>query len=224
VCSARIRWSRRIAHFQGLHLPEVSIRIVGRFNHAVSILLIGAAVRSCLIVNPILFRVGHATTSGNLSCRPRAVERTRTRTVTECLGSVAALTRIPLVNNHLHRHLASPYAVRAFSLVCSRRKSPMTAFAVDRKRRWDTAPRGRLRLVLDFVYGDFQIAHLVKFNGLQTRVCNRQCISGYQITGSEIVFGVSAFPYANEKLSGLTCDPAAYPERITQIHVTALIE
>ncbi len=34
----------RIAHFQGFHLPEASIRIVGWFNHAVTILLIGAAV------------------------------------------------------------------------------------------------------------------------------------------------------------------------------------
>ncbi len=69
VCSAQIRWSRRIAHFQCFHLPVVSIRIVGRFNLGLAILLIGAAVRSCLIINPILFRVGHAATSGNFSCR-----------------------------------------------------------------------------------------------------------------------------------------------------------
>ena len=29
---------------QGFHLPEVSSRIVGRFNHAVTILLVGTAV------------------------------------------------------------------------------------------------------------------------------------------------------------------------------------
>ncbi len=68
LCSANNQWSRRIAHFQGFPLHEVSIRIVGRFNHAATILLIEAAVRSCLIVNPILFGECHAATSGDLTC------------------------------------------------------------------------------------------------------------------------------------------------------------
>ena len=38
------------------------------------------------------------------------------------------------------------------------------------------------------------------------------------------MFGVRAFPHANEKFSDLTANVAAYPERVTQIRVTALIE
>jgi hypothetical protein len=55
-----------------------------------------------------------------------------------------------------------------------------------------------------------QIADLIKFNRLQTRIGNRQRISAYRITDSELVLGVSAFPYANEKFSDLTSDTAAY--------------
>src|SRR5260370_34663153 len=41
--------------------------------------------------------------AGSLAGRSGFVERTGNRTVAERLGSVAALARIPLINNHLHR-------------------------------------------------------------------------------------------------------------------------
>ena len=44
----------KIARFQGFHLLGMSINIVGRLNHAVIILLMATAMRSCLLVNPIL--------------------------------------------------------------------------------------------------------------------------------------------------------------------------
>ena len=106
-------------------------------------------------------------TAGNLACRPGFVERTRTRTVAECLGPVAAQTRIPLINNHLDRHLAPPHAARALFLICLCRKSPMTALPVDRKWRWNPAPRGRLCLSLNFLSSDFQIADLIKIQRSQ---------------------------------------------------------
>jgi len=85
----------------------------------------------------------------------------------------------------------------------------VTAFPVDWKRRWNTAPRRRLRLFLNLTYSDFQIADLIKFNGLETRIGHRQRIPGYSVTGPEMVFGVSAFPNSDEKFSGLTSDTAA---------------
>jgi hypothetical protein len=182
-----------------------------RFSVAVTVLLLEAAVGSCLIVNPVLLRVSHSMTAGNLTCRPRFVERTRTRTVAKCLGSVAAQTRIPLINNHLDCHLASPHAARALFLVGSCCKSPMTAVPVDRKRRWNTAPRGRLCVSLNFLSSDFQIADLIILNGFKTWIGNRQRIPGYGVTGLEMVLSVGAFPYADKKFSGLTSDTAAYP-------------
>ena len=174
-------------------------------------------MRGCLIVNPVLFRVTHSMTAGNLACRSGLVDGTRTGSIAEGLGSVAALARIPLVNNHLDRHVASPYAGRAFFLVPACGKSPMTSFAVDRKRGWNTVPWGRLRFFLNIPRTDFQIANLIKLNGLKARIGNRQRITGYRVPDLEMVFGVSAFAHTDEKLSGFTSDTAAYPERISEI-------
>ncbi len=142
-------------------------------------------------------------TAGNLACRSSCVERTRKRTVAECLGSVAALTRIPLINDHLDWHPASPHAASALFLVCSCGKSPMTAFPVDRERRWNTAPRGRRGLFLSRTYPDFQITDLIEFNRLKPRVGNWQRITGHRVPGAEMVFGVSPLPGAQAKFSSL---------------------
>jgi hypothetical protein len=32
LCSAKIRWGRRIMYFQGFHLPKVSLRIVAQVS------------------------------------------------------------------------------------------------------------------------------------------------------------------------------------------------
>jgi hypothetical protein len=85
-------------------------------------------------------------------------------------------------------------------------------------------PRRRLRLALNFRYGDLQIADLIKLNGLKTRIGNRHRISGHGVTSPKMMFGLGAFPYADEKFSGLTPDSAPYAERVTQIGMAALIE
>jgi hypothetical protein len=111
-------------------------------------LLVEGAVGSRFKVNPVLFGVSHSATARNLACRSGFVERAGTRTVAERLGSVAALTRIPLIDDHFDWHLASPNAARALLLVGACRKSSMTALPVDRKRRWNTAPGRRHCLCL----------------------------------------------------------------------------
>jgi len=123
----------------------------------VTTLLVEAAVGSRFNVNPVLLGVGHAPTAGNLVCRSGFVERAGTRAVAECFGSVAALTRIPLINNHLDRHLESPNAARALLLVGLCRKSPMTAFPVNQKRRWNPVPGRWQGLFLSLTSPDFQL-------------------------------------------------------------------
>jgi hypothetical protein len=86
----------------------------------------------------------------------------------------------------------------------------MAARPVHWKRRCYYTPWGWLALSLSFPSADLQITDLIKFNRFKTRIGNRQRIPGYRITDSESVFGVSAFPYANEKFSDLTSDTAAY--------------
>src|SRR6516162_3788580 len=134
-------------------------------------------------------------TAGDLALRAGSIERTGARAVAESLSAVTALARVPVIDDHLHCHLASPNAGGALLLVGSCRQSPVTAFAVDRRRRW---------LFHNLTYSIFQIADLVERNGLQTRIGNRQCFAGDGITHLELVFGVRAFPHANEKFSDLT--------------------
>jgi hypothetical protein len=111
-------------------------------------LLLRSAMRR-LIVNPVLFCVIHSRGGGgDRPCRPSLVEPARQRTVTEGLSSVAAPTRVPLVDDHLDRPPASPDAVPALLQEGARSKSPMTPLAVDRKRGRNTAPRRRRCLVL----------------------------------------------------------------------------
>ena len=133
-------------------------------------------------------------TAGDLARRAGSIERTGTRAVAECLGAVAALARIPLIDDHLHRHLASPQAGGALFLVGSCRQSPVTAFAVDRKRRCNTTPRWWRCLFRNLPYSNFQIADLVELNDLETRIGNRQCFAGDGSTHLELVFGLRAFP------------------------------
>lgn len=85
-------------------------------------------------------------------------------------------------------------------------------------------PRWRWYLFLNLTYSDFQAADLVELNGLETWVGNRQRFAGDDVTHLELVFGVGAFPHANEEFSGLTASAAAHSERVTQVRVAALIE
>src|SRR5215468_6496315 len=185
--------------------------------------LVGTAVWSCLVIHPVFLCVTHSMTAGDLALRAGSVERTGARAVAESLNAVTALARVPVIDDHLHRHLASPNAGAALLLVGSCRQSPVTALAVDRKRRWNTTPRWRRCLFRSLTCSTFQIG-LVELNGLQTRIGNRQCFAGDGITHLELVFGVRAFPNANEKFSDLTPNVAAHLERVTQIRVSTLIE
>jgi hypothetical protein len=87
----------------------------------------------------------------------------------------------------------------------------MAAFPVDSKRRWETEPRWRLFLSLNLTFGEPQAADLIKLNSLKPRISNWQGFTGYDVTGSELMFGVSAFPHADEKLSDLASDVAPHP-------------
>jgi len=97
------------------------------------VLLVGSTVLGRFVVNPVFLGVGHFTATGYRARRSGLVKRARKRTVTEGLASVAAPTRIPLINDHL-RHPASPDAAPALLLKGSRGEPPMTVLAVDHQR------------------------------------------------------------------------------------------
>ena len=86
----------------------------------------------------------------------------------------------------------------------------MTTFPVNRKRRRNTAPGRWQDLFLSLTFPDFQIADLIEFNRLEPRIDNWQRITGYAVSGPELVFDVSALPDAEAKFSGLSSDAAAH--------------
>src|SRR6516165_11968288 len=90
--------------------------------------LVGTAARSCLVIHPVFLFVTHSMAAGDLALRAGSVERTGARAVGESLSAVTALAWVPVIDDHLHRHLASPNASGAFLLVGSCRQSPVTAF------------------------------------------------------------------------------------------------
>src|SRR5260370_17824292 len=139
--------------------------------------LVGTAALSCLVIHPVFLCVTHSMTAGDLALRAGSVERTGARAVAESLSAVTALARVPVIDDHLHRHLASPNAGGALLLVGSCRQSPVTAFAVDRKRRSNTTPRWWRCLFRNLPYSNFQIADLVELNELETPISDRHCFA-----------------------------------------------
>jgi hypothetical protein len=85
----------------------------------------------------------------------------------------------------------------------------MTAFPVNRKRRWNPVPGRRQGRFLSLTSPDFQLADFIEFNRLEPQINHWQRITGYGVSGSELVFGVSALPDAEEKFAGLRADVAA---------------
>lgn len=130
---------RQILYFNVTRLPSVKIRTPDSLNARLRLsrisadsslpcltLLIWPAMRCCVSVNPVFFRVAHATTTRNLAGWSGPIERARKRTIAKCLGSVTALARIPVVNDHLNRHEALPHArpARGRDFHCQRSRNP----------------------------------------------------------------------------------------------------
>jgi hypothetical protein len=116
-----------------------------------------------------------------------------------------------MIDNHLHCHLASPHAARAFPLVRSCRESPVTALAVDGKRRWNSSPGRWFGLLRNLSFRDLQTTHLIELNGLHSWFDNWQRVAARDVPRPELVFDVSAFANAYEKFSVLASYPAAHP-------------
>jgi hypothetical protein len=67
-----------------------------------------------------------------------------------------------------------------------------------------------MSLFLNLASPDLQLADPIKSDRLEPRINHWQRITGYSVSGSELVFGVSALPDAEEKFSGLSSDAASY--------------
>jgi hypothetical protein len=77
----------------------------------------------------------------------------------------------------------------------------MPAFPIHRESLRNAEPWGRLHLCSTRTSGYSQIADLIKLNGFQTKVGNRQRITGYGITCLELMLGLSTGSDTDQKLS-----------------------
>ena len=78
LCSSKIQSRHRIVHFEEPTSLGLD-RDIGGFHCAVATLCVRAAVCSRLIVNPVLFRIGHAATARNQNPRSHRNQHTLPR-------------------------------------------------------------------------------------------------------------------------------------------------
>jgi len=121
-----------------------------------------------ILINPILFCIGHPFSAGDFPSRPCLIKRTGLWTITECFLSILLLTGIPLVNNHLNRHSAAPYAVSALGFVSPSIKPPMSSLPIRWQLWTNTKPWRRLLMLFLSTFQKFKLADLVELDNLCT--------------------------------------------------------
>ena len=107
----------------------------------------------CVFVDPILLGVGHALATRHFACRPGPVKSAAFRAVAEGLEPVSFLGRIPVVDDHLHRHPAAPDTGRALGIIGPGVQTPMPtaaiSFQVGRYTMERRTSRGPVHGILD---------------------------------------------------------------------------
>ena len=107
--------------------------------------IVWTPVRGGVLVDPVLFGVGHAFSPGHLARGPGPIQRAALRAVAEGLEPVALLGRIPVVDDHLNRHATTPDTGRAFKLVGPGVQAAMPPAAVGFQVRRHSLERRRRR-------------------------------------------------------------------------------
>jgi hypothetical protein len=71
----------------------------------------------CVLIDPILFFISHAGTTGDFTGGPRSVFRARQRPVAKGFRPIATAVRLPLIDDHFYSHGAAPDTTAALGLV-----------------------------------------------------------------------------------------------------------
>src|SRR5690606_16383545 len=143
--------------------------------------IIRIAVSDRVLVHPVLLLPAHALPAGHLAGRPGPVEWAGERTVAEGLRPVALLARVPVVDDHLHRHERAPSSTPARGVVRARREPPVAALAVDRQCRRETVPRWRHARLSGGTSQHAQLARLVESGGLEPRIGHGLALAAHRV-------------------------------------------
>ena len=87
-------------------------------------------MRGCFFIHPVFLFPSCAVPSGYPACDPSSVERTALSPATKRFEPEFFLGWVPLINDQLDRHSASPDTGRAFRFICPGIESPVATAAV----------------------------------------------------------------------------------------------
>ncbi len=179
-----------------------------------------------ILIHPVFFFVGHPTAARDFARGAGFVGWAGEGAVAKRLGPVSTLAGIPMVDDHLHRHPAAPDAGGASAVVGSRGQPAVPAFSVHGKHRrnssvgWWWCGRG-LSL---YAFSDFELAHLVEFDDLQTWVGDPQSFSADGVSNPELMFGLRAFADSDEEITVVTANASIHAENVPLISMTSFVK
>jgi len=177
----------------------------------------------CVLIDPILFFISHAGTTGDFAGGPRPVFRAGQRPVAKGFCPIATAVRLPLIDDHFYSHGAAPDTTAALGLVGRRRQTPMSTLAIDRQW-WRHAMPWRCCRPWFSACDQFQFAYPIKVCDFQPGIGNPIAQTRKAVTDAEFVLGMGSWANGNPKFTGGRADCSLYPQQVTQIGVTSLIE
>lgn len=178
----------------------------------------------CIFIDPIFLFPRHPAMSGNFARRTCSVETADLGTVAKRFGAISLLLRIPMVDCHLDRHLATPDTRTTLGFIGSGVKSTMSPLSIHLEReRWPSpgwAGALRSRLARD----EFQTARLVVTDDLHSAVGNGRRGSAHHVAGLKLMLCLRGLANLDGELSDTFPHQTAQGEGIAQIRVASLVK
>ena len=206
-----------------LHEANVASRFVS-LSQVPQSSIIRSPVGSSVIIDPILLSVGHALSTRNFPCGPGPVKGAAFRAIAERFKPVLFLGRIPLVDDHFHRHPAAPDTGRAFRVVGPGVQTTRPTAAIGFQVRRHSKER---RPGMSFTRGisdDLEPARLVECRGLLPLVFDRHGAAPQFNACLKPVFLVRGFADRDQELAGLPTASSIDAKNVPQVAVGPLIE
>lgn len=177
-----------------------------------------------VLVDPVLLGVGHALSPRHLACRSGLVKSAAFRAVTEGLEPVPFLGRIPVVDDHLHRHSTAPDTGRALGVIRPGVQTPMPTAAIGLQVKRHAMKRRTSREITFSIIYYLQTACLVESGRLKPRVRNGNRLPACLHTCTETVLCLRGFSDRDLELARFILDCSVCPKHISQVAVAPLIK
>ena len=145
------------------------------------------------------------------------MERTRKRPIAERLLAILLPARVPLVDDELHRHPATPQACPTLRLVGPGIQPAVAALAIDGKLWRYPAPWRRILLPSAAVFFYMKLAHFVKLGRLGSGISHKDTPPAHFVPGLKLVVGVSALTDSHQELSFFPANEASQAQHVTEV-------